>query len=94
MRSTTLALALASAGVIPALAQQTAAPAAAPTPTAISPATGKARSTPDATVIPGSSTTGNATGPGGTTGPAHADATMPQGAAPVPNVGGASTSRP
>jgi hypothetical protein len=67
MRITTLALlAAASGGFTPAaLAQQNAAPKAGSTEYAVSPASGKAKSTPDTTQIPGPSTTGNASGPGG-----------------------------
>lgn len=65
---------LAAAGILlaaPASAETKERPAAHRTQTpalkhAVSPASGKAKTTPKETVIPGSSTTGNATGPGGT----------------------------
>ena len=53
---------------------------------AVSPDSGKAKSTPDTTQIPGSSTTGNATGPAGGSGPApgHATGTGTAGNRAVP----------
>ncbi len=77
MMKTVLALVLASSLVAVAYAQQNAAPAAGTTKYAVSPSSGKAKSTPDVTQIPGSSTTGNASGPGGTT--TAADPTYPTG---------------
>ena len=77
MRMMMLALALAPGLAAVAYAQQDAAPAAGATKYAVSPSSGKAKSTPDVTQIPGSSTTGNASGPGGTT--TAADPTYPNG---------------
>ncbi len=77
MRIMMLALALAPGLAAVAYAQQDAAPAAGATKYAVSPSSGKAKSTPDVTQIPGSSTTGNASGPGGTT--TAADPTYPNG---------------
>jgi hypothetical protein len=77
MRKTLLAIAaasgLATAGFAElGFAQDTATPPNADqTKHAVSPDTGKAKSTPDTTQIPGSSTTGNATGPAGGSGPAQ-----------------------
>jgi hypothetical protein len=76
MRTLLLAF-TASAGLIGAIQAQTNQPSSAPTNHAVSPESGKAKSTPDTTQIPGSSTTGNATGPGGTT--SAAAPTLPQG---------------
>jgi len=74
MMRTLLALAMASVLATPALAQTT--------PTAQGPDTGKARTTPSTTVMPGSSTTGNATGPGGTA--TAATPTLPHGTGALP----------
>jgi hypothetical protein len=73
-----LALALAPSFVAVAYAQQDAAPAAGTTKYAVSPSSGKAKSTPDMTQIPGTSTTGNASGPGGSA--TAAQPTLPSGA--------------
>jgi hypothetical protein len=75
MRKTLLTIAAASGlaatvGAQPGLAQ-TAAPHGEQMKHAESPDSGKAKSTPDTTQIPGSSTTGNATGPAGSSGPAQ-----------------------
>jgi len=74
MRKSLLALAMAPTLAAPALAQ--------PIPTAQGPDTGKARTTPSTTVIPGSSTTGNATGPGGAA--TAAEPTLPHGTGALP----------
>ena len=78
MRMMLLALALAPGLAATAYAQQNAAPAAGATKYAVSPSSGKAKSTPDMTQIPGTSTTGNASGPGGTA--TAAQPTFPSGA--------------
>ena len=67
MMKMVLALALVPSLVAVAYAQQDTAPATDSTKYAVSPSSGKAKSTPDSTQIPGSSTTGNASGPGGST---------------------------
>jgi hypothetical protein len=79
MRKTLLASAAASGLAIAgfaglSFAQTPAAPNADQTKHAVSPDTGKAKSTPNATQIPGSSTTGNATGPAGGSGPMQGQA--------------------
>lgn len=66
-----LALALACGLVGVAYAQQNAAPKAGATKYAVSPSSGKAKSTPDTTPVPGTSTTGNASGPGGSATAGH-----------------------
>lgn len=80
MRMMTLTLfALAYGGLAAtALAQQNTGSQSSQTQYAVSPSSGKAKSTPDMTQIPGSSTTGNASGPGGTT--TAAQPTYPSGA--------------
>lgn len=78
MRMMVLALALAPCLMATAYAQQDAAPAAGPTKDAVSPSSGKAKSTPRMTPIPGTSTTGHASGPGGTA--TAAQPTFPNGA--------------
>ena len=72
-----LALALASSLMAVAYAQQDAVPSNSTTKYAVSPSSGKAKSTPKMTQIPGSSTTGNASGPGGTK--TAAEPTYPNG---------------
>ena len=77
MMKAVLAFALVPGLVAIAYAQQDAAPSAGTTKYAVSPSSGKAKSTPDMTQIPGSSTTGNASGPGGST--TAAQPTYPSG---------------
>ncbi len=72
-----LALVLASGLAAVAYAQQDTAPSNGMTKYAVSPSSGKAKSTPKMTQIPGSSTTGHASGPGGTT--TAAEPTYPNG---------------
>ena len=92
MRKTLLGFAAASGLATAGLAEVGLAQSAATTPNAgetkhaVSPDSGKAKSTPDTTQIPGSSTTGNATGPAGGSGPApgHATGTGTAGNRAVP----------
>ncbi|MBV8521817.1 MAG: hypothetical protein JOY71_06785 [Acetobacteraceae bacterium] len=67
MRSTLIAaVAAAILWATAGLAQTTGTPGSGQTQHAVSPESGKAKSTPQTTQVPGSSTTGNATGPAGT----------------------------
>lgn len=70
MRMLLLSLAFAPTLVTVSYAQENATPKAGVTKYAVSPSSGKAKSTPDMTPVPGTSTTGNASGPGGTAKPA------------------------
>lgn len=96
MRTALIALAMGLGLAAPAFAEQgTAAGASGSnTPTAQGPDTGKARSTPSTTVIPGSSTTGNATAPGGETSAAQSSLPAGNGAMPQGRGGTGATTSP